>query len=195
MDISKVCNHSLGELKGFLFNSYYTEVGGALLLSLDYSTLPWFPTLLAELSNVSSSIIFWLFGMTRSWIEPRSPGPLTNIRLTRSMGRSLYCHYSQVHSDWDWLYLLGLQLWETGTPTPMLDMSNTLRSSESDFSRWIVLAICLRMLKWKTFCPSWERQDYTKKYVELKPFYSCANKWDLVYLKYYLQSIRWETLG
>ena len=43
-------------------------------------------------------------------------------------------------------------------------------SSESDFSRWIVWVICSRTSKWMTFCPSWKRQGFTKKYDELKPF-------------------------
>ena len=43
---SKGGNCSRGQFKGFLFNSYYTEVSmKVLLLSLDYSTLPFICTL------------------------------------------------------------------------------------------------------------------------------------------------------
>ena len=35
------------------------------------------------LNKVLSSTIFWVFGMTRPGIEPRSPGPLTNTLLIR----------------------------------------------------------------------------------------------------------------
>ena len=31
----------------------------------------------------ASSTIFWVFGMTRPGIEPRSPGPLANTLLIR----------------------------------------------------------------------------------------------------------------
>ena len=35
------------------------------------------------LSKEESSTIFWVFGMTRPGIEPRSPGPLANTLTTR----------------------------------------------------------------------------------------------------------------
>ena len=35
------------------------------------------------LSKAASSIIFWVFGMTRPGIEPQSPGPLVNTLLIR----------------------------------------------------------------------------------------------------------------
>ena len=39
--LKKVGDRSLGRLEGSLFNSYYTEMQGrVLLLSLDYSTVP-----------------------------------------------------------------------------------------------------------------------------------------------------------
>ena len=37
------------------------------------------------LSKAESSTIFWVFGMTRLGIEPRSPGPLANTLLIRLM--------------------------------------------------------------------------------------------------------------
>ena len=37
------------------------------------------------LSKEVSSTIFWVFGMTRPGIEPRSPGPLANTLTTRPM--------------------------------------------------------------------------------------------------------------
>ena len=41
------------------------------------------------LSKEVSSTIFWVFGMTRPGIEPRSPGPLANILTTRPMSGKL----------------------------------------------------------------------------------------------------------
>ena len=70
--------------KGFLFNRYYTELyGRALLLPLDCSTLPLIRTLYCWLLRSG----FKVFGMTRPWIEPRSPGPLPNILPTRPMSQ------------------------------------------------------------------------------------------------------------
>ena len=40
-----------------------------------------------KLSQVVSTTIFKVFGMMRPGIEPRTPGPLANILLTRSMSR------------------------------------------------------------------------------------------------------------
>ena len=37
------------------------------------------------LSKEASSTIFWVFGMTRPGIEPRSPGPLANTLTARPM--------------------------------------------------------------------------------------------------------------
>ena len=37
------------------------------------------------LSKAASSTVFWVFGMTRPGIEPRSPGPLVNTLLIRPM--------------------------------------------------------------------------------------------------------------
>ena len=58
---------------------------GALLLSLDCSTLPLIRTLYCWVSSKEvTSTIFKVFGMTRPRIEPRSPGPLANTLLTRT---------------------------------------------------------------------------------------------------------------
>ena len=76
----KLSPFSRGRPEGSLFNSYFTEVSGrVLLLSLDCSTLPLIRTLYCwVLSKEVSSTIFKVFGMTRPRIEPRSPGPLAN---------------------------------------------------------------------------------------------------------------------
>ena len=81
----KVSDRSQGRPEDSLFNSYDTKVSGrALLLSLDCSTLPLIRTLYCwVLSKEVSSTIFKVFGMTQPGIEPRSPGPLANILLTR----------------------------------------------------------------------------------------------------------------
>ena len=76
---SKVGDRSRRRPEGSIFNSYYTEVyGRVLLLSLDCSTLPSIGTLYCWVlsKEVLSSTIF--FGMTRPGIEPWSPGPLAN---------------------------------------------------------------------------------------------------------------------
>ena len=76
------------QLEGSLFNSYYTEVWGegALLLSLDFSTLLLIHTLYCwVLSKLVSSTILKIFGMTQPGIEHGSPGPLTNTLLTWRM--------------------------------------------------------------------------------------------------------------
>ena len=87
--ISKVGDRSRGRPKGFLFNSYYTEVYGRMLLpSLYCSTLPSIRNLYCwVLSKEVSSTIFKVFGMTRPGIEHRSLGPLANTLPTRPMGR------------------------------------------------------------------------------------------------------------
>ena len=60
--------------------------GRVKLLSLDCSTLPLIRTLYCwMLSKEVSSTIFKIFGMTRSGIELRSPGPLANTLPTRPM--------------------------------------------------------------------------------------------------------------
>ena len=64
-------------LKAPLFGSYYTKVlGRELLLSLECATT--LDPYNAVLSKAASSTSFWVFGMTRPGIEPRSPGPLAN---------------------------------------------------------------------------------------------------------------------
>ena len=42
------------------------------------------------LSKAASSIIFWVFGMTRPGIERRSPGPFANTLLIRPMTQYTY---------------------------------------------------------------------------------------------------------
>ena len=66
--------------EGSLFNSYNTKAQRrALLLSLDWSTLPLIRTLYCRvLSKEVSSTIFKVFGMTWPRIEPWCPGPLAN---------------------------------------------------------------------------------------------------------------------
>ena len=77
---SKVVFVSRGQPESSLFNSYYTEVSGrVLILSLDCSTLPFIHTLYCwVLSKEVSSTNFKVFGMMQPEIEPRSPGPLAN---------------------------------------------------------------------------------------------------------------------
>ena len=71
--------------EGSLYNSYYTEVyGRVLLLSLDCSTLPLIRTLYCWVLNEEvPSTIFKIFGITRPGIKPRFPGPLANTLPTR----------------------------------------------------------------------------------------------------------------
>ena len=82
-------DRSWGRPEGSLFNSYYTEVWGrVLLLSLDCSTLPLIHTLYCwVLIKEVSSTIFKVFGMTWPGIEPRSPRSLANTLPTRPMSR------------------------------------------------------------------------------------------------------------
>ena len=42
------------------------------------------------LCKAVSSSIFWVFGMTKSWIEPRSPGPLANTVLIKPTESSTF---------------------------------------------------------------------------------------------------------
>ena len=74
----KVCDRSRGWREVTIFNSYFTEVyGRALPHSLDCSSLALILTLKSwVLSKAASCILFWVFGMTRTGIEHRSPGPL-----------------------------------------------------------------------------------------------------------------------
>ena len=85
--VSKVGNCCRGRSEGSLFYTYYTEVQGrVLLISLNWSTLPSIRTLYCwVLSKKVSSTILKVFDMTRSGIEPRSPGPLANTLPTRLM--------------------------------------------------------------------------------------------------------------
>ena len=39
--------------------------------------------IMLSVMQVASSSIFWVFGMTRARVEPRSPGPLVNTQLIR----------------------------------------------------------------------------------------------------------------
>ena len=88
-EVSKVGDRSQGRPEGSLFNSYYTEVWGrVLLLSLDCSTLPLICTLYCwVLCKEVSSRIFKIFGMTQPRIEPQSPRPLANNLPARPMSR------------------------------------------------------------------------------------------------------------
>ena len=75
--------------EGSLFNSYYTKALGALLLSLDCSTLPLIRSLYCWLlSKEVSSTIFKVFRMTRPGTESRYPGHLANTLPTRPMSPS-----------------------------------------------------------------------------------------------------------
>ena len=61
-------------------------LGRALLHPQDCSTLPLILSLLCGvLSKVTSSTIFWVFGLTQPGIKPQSPGPLVNTLLIRPM--------------------------------------------------------------------------------------------------------------
>ncbi len=84
---NKVGDCSRGRPEGSLFNSYYIEVSGRVLLfSLDFSTLPLRRTLYCwVLSKEVSSNIFKVFVMTQPGIEPRSPGLLAFTLATRPM--------------------------------------------------------------------------------------------------------------
>ena len=53
------------------------------------------------LSKEASSIIFWVFGMTRPGTEPRSPGPLANTLTARPMSGISLClclTYTHTHT-------------------------------------------------------------------------------------------------
>ena len=64
------------------------------------------------LSKEASSTIFWVFGMTRPGIEPRSPGPLANTLTARPMSGmerisfwirrhwKLICAVFKLHTKW-----------------------------------------------------------------------------------------------
>ena len=106
---SKVGDRSRERPEGFHFNSYYTAVlGMTLLLSLDCSTLPLIRNLYCwVISKDVSSTIFKVFGMTRTGIEPRSPGPLANTLSTRPMSRAFYTYM--------WIYTNSKFL----TPNPL----------------------------------------------------------------------------
>ena len=47
--------------------------------------------LLMLCATAASSTIFWVFSMTRTGIEPRSPGPFANTLLIRPMARIYMC--------------------------------------------------------------------------------------------------------
>ena len=84
---SKDSNPCWGWPKGSIFNSYHNEVyGRALLLSRDCSTLPSIRTFYCWVLNKEVSIImFKVFGMMRTGIEPKSTEPLANTLPTRLM--------------------------------------------------------------------------------------------------------------
>ena len=52
--------------------------GGRYSISYIALLTPWYVPYNAVLSKEVSSTIFKVFGITRPWIEPRSPGPLAN---------------------------------------------------------------------------------------------------------------------
>ena len=60
--------------------------------------------------------------------------------------------------------------------------------------KWFLKVYRLRTSKWKKFCSSWERLDYTQKYYELKSV-NPTIKWDPAFLKGYLQSVNLELFG
>ena len=114
---SKAGDRSRGRPESSLFNSYYTEVKGrALLFSLDCSTLPLIHSLYCwVLRKEVSGTIFKVFGMTRSGIEPRSPGPSLNTLSTKPMSRyKLYFYlFGEIllSKNWNWLIIFrGLLL-------------------------------------------------------------------------------------
>ena len=159
--ISKIGDRCRGQPEGSLFNRYYTEVlGRPLLFSLDSSASP---TLYCwELSKKVSSTIFKVFGMTRSGIEPRSPGPLANTLPTRPMSR------------WK----------ETSTKEVLIECTNSIVQQESSFTitsghslrmmnlsiQWIawnyVLGHCL-LTWWKKFFGNRCTENY-KEFVEMQ---------------------------
>ena len=51
-----------------------------LLLSLDCSTYPWSDNVVLKQGGIKYH--FWIFGLTRLWTEPRSPGPFANSLTT-----------------------------------------------------------------------------------------------------------------
>ena len=62
---------------------------------------PWSLPYNAVLSKVASSTIFWVFGMTQTGIEPRSPGSLANnLTLTPLFRQQLINHNYSVWSSW-----------------------------------------------------------------------------------------------
>ena len=75
----KLANRNQRELEGTLLKSYYTEVlGRALLRSLDSSIYPSSVPYNTERQAERYKYHFWVFGMTRLGIEPRSLGPVAN---------------------------------------------------------------------------------------------------------------------
>ena len=95
----KVCDHSWGRPEDSLFNSYYTGLyGRVLLLSLDCTTLPLIRTLYCWVwSKEVSSTIFKVFGMTRSGIEPKSPGPIGEHSAPLGQWAGLIGFYIYIH--------------------------------------------------------------------------------------------------
>ena len=109
--LSKVVDRSWGQPEGSLFNSYYIMVlGRALLLFMDYSTLPLICNLYWwVLSKEVSSSIFKVFGTMRTGIEPKSSGPLANTLPTRPI-RTAYPKMLPFHLSINMIFLLS-HLW------------------------------------------------------------------------------------
>ena len=109
---SKVGDRSWGRPEGSLFNSYYTEMQGrVLLLSPDCSSLPLIRTLYCwVLSKVVSSTIFRVFGMTRPGIEPRSSVPLANTLPIRPMARSTNTLVKSINLSGREIWLLVIKI-------------------------------------------------------------------------------------
>ena len=94
-DISKFGDRSQGWPEGPNFDSYYTSRGGRFSFPRIDPLYPWSLPYNAVLSKVASITIFWVFGMTRPGIEPRSPGPLVNTLTIMPMSSR-----HNVHKSW-----------------------------------------------------------------------------------------------
>ena len=78
---SKVSDLSWGWPEGSFFNSYYTEVYGVLVDSLDCSTTLDPYLILLSMKQGGIKYHFWACGMTRPGIEHRFSKPLANTLL------------------------------------------------------------------------------------------------------------------
>ena len=104
-----------GDQKAPFFNS-----GWELLISMDCSTLPLIRTLFCwVLSKEVSSTIFKAFGMTRTGMEPRSPGPLANTLPTEPMKKRELAELSTL--------LYRVKLKESEKKNKYLDLARELK--------------------------------------------------------------------